>query len=362
MKLIEITLCTGWVSYSLSALVSALGENSLMPNHADCRCKVINGTTGHTIDNSSWIISRIVRDFHNWNDPETVKKTAEVLDARWKELQVKNPNVNRPQRAGLVVTVYEPSMEHSAGVPRRDFMYWSGILTVFLQFGIATIPCGLFGDWSILMITACGTCISFATGFLPQWKMEKWACRTQSNDTYVLTKGNGAQHAIVILGNGYGLNLEDLAAGQTNINLSANRLTQIAIFGLCFLWLLLLIAASGLTTNTWFLLAVGGLGILQNIFVVGGVRQPESFGIHLSYITVFGRTKVMKTLLDVEMEYPRLGRSMRNEYFPGGLYEDEMKVWNQLGVGAKMDSNDKKSMFRLSGSSTWPLKRDRRIG
>lgn len=70
----------------------------------------------------------------------------------------------------------------------------------------------------------------------------------------------------------------------------------------------------------------------------------------------------MKTLLDVEMEYPRLGRSMRNEYFPGGLYEDEMKVWNQLGVGAKMDSNDKKSMFRLSGSSTWPLKRDRRIG
>lgn len=33
---------------------------------------------------------------------------------------------------------------------------------------------------------------------------------------YVLTKGNGAQYAIVILGNGRGPNLEDLAAGQIN--------------------------------------------------------------------------------------------------------------------------------------------------
>lgn len=115
--------------------------------------------------------------------------------------------------------------------------------------------------------------LSLLTGLLPQWKKEKWACRTGSNDAYSLTRGNGAQHAVVVLANGRGLNLE-----QSNLDASANMLTRVSILALATLWILLLVTAAGLRSDTWYLLAVGGMGILQNVFVAGWSRRPETFG------------------------------------------------------------------------------------
>ncbi len=166
------------------------------------------------------------------------------------------------------------------------------------------------------MRTAGGTSPALLTGSLEQWKKEKWTCRSQSNDTYILTRGNGAQHAIVVLGNGHGLNLEDLAAGQSNMDACANGFTRSAVFLLCILWVFLLVTAAGLRDDTWFLLIVGGLGIIHNVFVAGCRRRPENFGLHLDFIKAFGRTKVMATLFELEEHYPRLGRSMRDEFFP----------------------------------------------
>jgi hypothetical protein len=57
----------GWVAYAVTAVVSAIGENKLMPV-PDCTCKVINRRTGYVRDNSSWIIGRIVQDFESWID------------------------------------------------------------------------------------------------------------------------------------------------------------------------------------------------------------------------------------------------------------------------------------------------------
>lgn len=82
---------------------------------------------------------------------------------------------------------------------------------VFIQLAVAATPIATSGDWDILMITVGGTALALIVGSLPQWRNEKWPCRHSSQNTYILTRGNGAQHAIVILGNGRGLNLEDLA-------------------------------------------------------------------------------------------------------------------------------------------------------
>jgi hypothetical protein len=62
--------------------------------------------------------------------------------------------------------------------------------------------------------------------------------------TIVLTRGNGAQHAIVVRGDGVGFDLEDLAAGPANIDNSASYPTRIAMLLLAVLWILLLISAS----------------------------------------------------------------------------------------------------------------------
>ncbi|CAI7673670.1 unnamed protein product [Penicillium bialowiezense] len=325
--LTPIIFSFGWVAYSVSALVSAVGENKLMPQSPDCKCLVINGNTGYSKENSSWIIGRIVRDFDAWSHPATNDKTNEILDKRWKIMKSKMPDSEKPTRAGLVVSIYKPNSTQIAGVGKRDMIYWSGFLVLILQLGVAAIPYGIFGDWGILFITVCGNSLAIMTGLLPQWKREKWACRTKSTQTYILTRGNGAQHAIVILGNGHGLNLEDLASGQSNIDVLAKRKTRVFLLALSILWILLLIAAAGLQQNTWFLLAIGAIGSFQNVFVAGCSRQPENFGIPLEFIKVFGKPEVMDTLFEVEENYDGVGRSMLDVFFPGKLRPHEIKKW-----------------------------------
>jgi hypothetical protein len=45
-------------------------------------------------------------------------------------------------------------------------------------------------------------------------------------------------------------------------------------------------AAAGLRNHAWFLLAVGGLGMLQNMAAAGISRNPNALGIHLDFVEV----------------------------------------------------------------------------
>lgn len=183
-------------------------------------------------------------------------------------------------------------------------------------------------------MTAAGILLSFASGALSQWSKEKWACRINTDKTFVLTCGNGSQHAIVIRGAGVGLDLEDLAAPDTGA--VAKRETSLIVIALGVLWILLLISASGITQNTWFLLAVGGMGILHNMYVAGISRPPEAFGVPLEFVEVMGMPKVMDTLFDVEDRYPRLGKSILPTFFPGTLNENEQKRWDDYELLARL--------------------------
>ena len=321
--------------------MSAIGENKLMPL-PDCACKVINGRTGYVRDNSSWIIGRIVRDFESWMDegkPNGAIRTHRnrMLDERWQNDKSRaeekkagsGKDVARPIQAGLSVSIYQPDCANP-GYPGYDLVYFIGFVTSVVQLIIAAIPCGIFGDWGILLVTAFGMLLSFGTGSISQWSKEKWACRRNSDKSVILTRGNGSQHAIVIIGNGKGFDLEDLAAGPTSVDVSTSYTTRIAVTLFAVFWILLLITAAGLKQNTWFLLAIGSIGILQNIFVAGWKRSPKAFGVPLKYQTVIGKPKVMDTLFDVEEAYPGLGRSMLDTFFPGKLRTDEEKRWALL--------------------------------
>ncbi|KAK5662280.1 hypothetical protein OQA88_8186 [Cercophora sp. LCS_1] len=307
------------------------------------------------VENSSWILGRIVRDFGMWGHPASKAMAVANIESTWARTLAKDPAAKKPTRGGLVVSIYQPSTRKPAGVPERDVVYWSGIVTILLQLCVAAIPCAISSNWGILMITACGTALSLLTGMLPQWEREKWACRRRSNDTYVLTRGNGAQHAIVVLGNGRGLNLEDLAAGQSNMDTSTSWSTRIATVLLAVSWVLLLLTAPGLVAELWFLIAVGGIGIVHNIVVAGCARRPESFGIPLEFVTAFGQSKVMRTLFEVEQHYPALGRSMVSEFFSGNLTADEERRWNELEVAAAAAAAAKTMAVNLNLTAPSPL-------
>ncbi|KAJ5991370.1 hypothetical protein N7499_012027 [Penicillium canescens] len=330
----------GWVAYAVTAVVSTIGENKLMPL-PDCACKIINGRTGYVRDNSSWVIGRIMRDYESWMDDRNKdgpihRRLKRMIDERWKsdqeEAEANEPGagarVKKPAQVGLCVSVYKAG-NANPGYPGRDWVYYLGLATSIVQLGIGAIPCGVYGDWGILLVTGSGIALSFAVGALPQWKREKWACRRNTDKTVILTRGNGSQHAIVIIGNNVGLDFEDLATGPVTADISASLSTRVFLIFLATLWILLLITAAGLRHNAWFLLAVGGLGIIQNIIAAGVRRSPKSFGIPLTPEGVLGETKVMPTLFVVEDAYPRVGRSMLKTFFPGPLRPDEKEKWER---------------------------------
>lgn len=334
-KLCADRIVTGWVAYAVTAVVSAVGENKLMPL-PDCTCKVINGESSYVRDNTSWILGRIMRDYENWMDDAIRVRVKEMIEERYQadseRAEKKKPgsevNITRRTQAGLCVSFYRAG-QAKKGAIYPDKVYLSGFFVALLQLGVAATPCGIWGDWSILLITAAGIGLAFVSGSLSQWRKEKWACRTDHGKTVVLTRGNGAQHAIVISdSDGIGLDLETLAAGQANVDVYTSCSSRILIGVLAAFWVLLLISASGIKKNTWFLLGVGGIGIVQNILVAGWHRKPEAFGLPLHYQGVIGMPKVMDALYEVEKAHPGLGFSMRETFFPGGmLNDDEKKEW-----------------------------------
>ncbi|KAF9641673.1 hypothetical protein BFW01_g1656 [Lasiodiplodia theobromae] len=343
----------GWVGFAVTALLSAIGENKLMPA-PDTSCQVINGHSAYARTNTSWVIGRLVRDFEHWMPSQTRQHLQHMLDARWQENREKAARKHeakqkdmllpftsasspvpppRPIQASLCVTVLAAAAHHPA-LPTRDAAYLSGLATLVLQLGIAAIPYFVWGAWSVLVVTAAGTVLAAATAALPQWAREKWACRRDSDKAVVLTRGNGAQHALVVLGEGRGLDFEDLAAGPANLDLSGSRGSVAAVVGLSGLWVaLLVVAAAGGVVREYagFMVAVGAVGMAQNVYVAGARRRPEAVGVPLVFREVIGETKVFETLLRVEERYPKVGRSMLDTFFPGGhLSEEERARWRAV--------------------------------
>jgi hypothetical protein len=331
----------GWVAYAFNSLISVVGEGRLMPP-PDFPAKVINVESGYTRENRTWVIGRLLRDF-----------TGPLQD-----------------NIGLSITIFEAIPESEVGVAQHiDWIWWSGVAVIVLQLAIASIPCGLYGDWGVLLVTGAGICLALVTGILPQWHFEKWACRTRTKKVICITGGNGTRQAMIILGNDIGLDLEDLAAaesprlrrrGETRGSRgrwsrklrdesgslqvhndghckeevvmifgypAAYLVTQLSCLALAVAWIFFLITVSGLTQDQWYLMAVGSIGMLQNVVAAGSRRSSAAHGINLREIETFENTKAMDTLMDLEDAYPKCGKALLHEYFPGGGLKDEEEDW-----------------------------------
>ena len=109
----------------------------------------------------------------------------------------------------------------------------------------------------------------------------------------------------------------------------ANK-TWLFLLVLAVPWIVLLITATGIQNHTWYLVGMGGLGIIQNVVVAGAVREPKSQGIPLDPVSVIGDDSVMQTLFKVEEAHPGIGSRLRDEFFQGKLTEEEIARWDEL--------------------------------
>ncbi|KAI6101450.1 hypothetical protein EV401DRAFT_2027057 [Pisolithus croceorrhizus] len=164
----------GWVAYSFSNLVLAVGNNKLIPE-PDFSSILINGRTGV-------ILSRILRDFEHWRPREVGLRLEEMLNSVSQENNAGTSKDNKPvpvprTRAGLCVSIFRADPTRAFGVPVADWIYYSGLATAVVQLIVAAIPLILHGDWVVLLATSAGIVLAFATGCLPQWRVEKWGYR-----------------------------------------------------------------------------------------------------------------------------------------------------------------------------------------
>lgn len=355
----------GWVAYTFMAMASVVGDDRLL-RRTDIPSVVINGRSGSVRNNESWILGRILRDFESgyWMDTKVKKKLYEVLTENSKPkvglcvsfFEAKGYTARRARYSKNFtlgtkekVEAGEPAIE-----PTRDLLWWAGYGVAVLQILIAAIPCIVWNEWQALLITLCGTIMAFFTASLPEWRRQRWAARhLEREKTLILTRGNGAQHALVILGRVGSLDLEDLAS-STEAKMVPP--TTKAFFPIMIvLCLSLLITVDGLGVHSWFLIAVGGIGMLYTVIVAGSARRPENFGIKLTPLEdcpVIFEHKVMLTLFAVEKAYPGVGHSMLSQFFTGNLSPTEAAFWKKAkefveatyppGVSSKIDAQAKR--------------------
>lgn len=332
----------GWVAYAVNTLLAVVGDNRLMPP-PDYPCRVINAKTGYVRENSSWIIGRIMRDYDHWMDSSVRSRLKEMLHAR--ALATGNPN---PEKVGLCVAVYKAQQAHP-GRPGRDRLYFLGIATSLVQLVIASVPCIRHrNDWGPLLVTVCGIALSFSSGMLGQWSREKWSCRPNTDKTVIIT--NRDQHAIIVIGAGKGLDLEDLAGPARS---SSSFITRAFVSIHAALWVMLLVASNGLDQHSWWILLIGALGMIQNIFVAGARRRPEAYGMPLEFQHLIATEKVMVTLFQVEDQYPGVGRSMLDSFFPGRLRPQEEEKWQRYDEIARL-REEAESAHALTNQHTIP--------
>ncbi|KAL8690824.1 MAG: hypothetical protein Q9218_003820 [Villophora microphyllina] len=189
----------------------------------------------------------------------------------------------------------------------KDGIWFFAWTRIIVQFLVALLPLICYGDASTLVLTSSGTNLALFCGWLPRWKEEKWCGRENTKHDFCLLEGSGGLHVMVVCGNGEGWNFEDLAGGRV---LDCNYI-GVSTFVQILLWVRLLVAVAREEGQTWFLMTVGGVGILQNIIIAGYGRRASAFKFYLRKRKGLHHPQVRDALCQLEEEVPDAGCALR---------------------------------------------------
>lgn len=256
VSIAPVAFSFGWVAYGFSSLLAAFGDMALMPA-CDHPSVLVNCATGFARENRSWALGRLLRDheIRYGVDPRSVEQGGGAESLR--------------------IDIFELL---PAGSLALDLVWWLGWVVLLIQLAISIIPWAIYGDWSITLVTLCGSFLAITTCALPQWNQEKWAARrVDRHKVTCLTRGNGSRHIMVFIVSPNAWDFENLASGSS----LPRPETRVITLGLMVLWTCLLITVSGINYHTWYLVCIGGIGMLQNLFAAGAPRRPEASNFHV---------------------------------------------------------------------------------
>ncbi|KAL9113111.1 MAG: hypothetical protein Q9227_002723 [Pyrenula ochraceoflavens] len=265
LSIAPVAFSFGWAAYAFSNLLAMVGDMRLMPM-SESPALLVNCSNGFVRETRSWVLGRLLRDH----------EAKYEVDARSKSEGGRDESIR--------IDIFNLG---SASTPVLDLIWWSGWFIILVQFGVAIVPWVLYDDWGILLVTLCGNFLAAVTCAMPQWQQEKCTGRKLRYDKVTcLTRGNGHAHIMVFIGAPGSWDMERLATRNT----APQAETRWFSLALAVLWTCLLISVSGLRNHAWFLVGIGGVGMLQNVFAAGVPREPGASNFHL---TDFSRSPVI---------------------------------------------------------------------
>ncbi|KAH9895634.1 hypothetical protein C8Q73DRAFT_688817 [Cubamyces lactineus] len=288
-------LTIGWPEFLLTILARARHDLQVEPP-----CTVINAKSGYARTNRSPVLEHLLRS-----------------------------HTNDSTRGGLSVTFLTTSQR--PGTPSFDGLSYAAIAVAAGQLSLAAIlPVIGQSSANVFNITLAGTLLSNAASHLLRRHQLKQILSAREipekrRDITCITSGNGSAEAVVIISEGGGVRIEDLAAGRAN-NLGLG--STLAAATLILLWTIFLLALTTLEpVDAWWMLVQCGMGTAYTVFAARQWRGPAALGFKFAEKRVVRADKVMATLMKAEEIEPGVGSTLLPIYFPGPLRPDEELWW-----------------------------------
>ncbi|KAI0631378.1 hypothetical protein C8Q77DRAFT_1159179 [Trametes polyzona] len=287
----------GWPEFLLDLLARG---RSTVP--LESPCTIINAKSGYARTNRSATLEHLLRS-----------------------------HATQPARGGLTLTLLYTS--ERPGRSSNDLVSYTALAIVVGQLAVAgVLPALGVGSNQVFQVTVAGTVLSTATGILlrHQHRRELYTARDvprERRDVVCITSGNGSAEAIVVVNEGGGVRIEDLAAGR------AGGLSFVATLGVGLLtvfWVGVLLAITTLTsTDAWCVLALCGAGTAYTAYAARTWRSAAALGFKFAdeKKRVIREDKVMDVLMRAEEAESGVGTALLPVFFPGKLRPDEELWW-----------------------------------
>lgn len=343
--LTPVAFSFGWVGYAFTSITSVSGDKQLMPS-ADGHSIIINCSSGYGRVNRSWLLDRILRDHElevetrpgpeaaKLNDSE-LKKNAGLNEHKPLRISLRidifnlndepaTPSIDHVWVFGWLTIAAQLGISIAPWVLYDDWAIflitasgtlfalltgslrqWSlekwpgrrlnesrsatagtheaGTKSAALSTAAAAVPSSISANASDIELGQAAGPYSranniSATTEAPNLKPESDSPKEPKLKVVCLTRGNGHRHAMVLVGTGTAWDLETLATATSD----SLPETPWCLLALAVAWVCLLISVSGLKAHSWFLILIGGLGMLQNVYASAAPRDPACVGLAIA--------------------------------------------------------------------------------
>ncbi|KAI0367089.1 hypothetical protein BV20DRAFT_970961 [Pilatotrama ljubarskyi] len=236
-----------------------------------------------------------------------------------------------PVRGSLTVTFLYTSQR--PGAPAKDAISYAAIAAITIQLvGAGILPILGVASQRVFAVTAAGILLSTAAGTVLRRQQQKELCSARDvhpdrREVACITSGNGSADAVVIVSEGGGVRIEDLAAGRAG---GLGFAPTLGVGVLLALWTIVLLALTTLErSDAWSMLALSGVGAAYTAYAARKWRSSAALGFNFSGETkkVVRADKVMEVLMKAEEIETGVGSALLPIFFPGQLRVEEELWW-----------------------------------